>query len=323
MTEDELDLEELSGESSDLVYGFAAAPGFIPGQSGTAFAALSSGLVKTVDGGQTWEDVLGSLNLSEPVPVTSLAIAPDFAHAGSVFGGAPGGVFCSTDSGNTWGVLGMPSPPPTVSALAISPNFSEDDIVIAGTMEDGIFVSSEGGQRWVAWNFGLFDLNILCLAISPAFGEDETIFAGVESGIFRSTNGGRAWREIELPTGFEAVLSLALSTNYAGDHTLLAGTESQGVWISRDEGETWARLAENEIIDPVNAIYLSGGCEQILVVTSQGLWISDDCGQSWENRLPAELEGQEISAAIAPNGFAPGSMILVGLVGAEIRAVAI
>ena len=86
MAEEEIDLENLSGEESGLVYGFAAAPGFTPGQHGIAFAALSTGLLKTDDGGQTWQDALAALNLSEPVPVTSLVIAPDFTHAGSVEG---------------------------------------------------------------------------------------------------------------------------------------------------------------------------------------------------------------------------------------------
>ncbi|RPJ52367.1 MAG: hypothetical protein EHM21_00380, partial [Chloroflexi bacterium] len=233
---------EHQAESDQLVYALTAAPGTVPGQNGLVFAASSTGLQRSADGGQTWTDALAELNLTGTLPVISLAISPDFEQQPKVIAGAPGGVFHST-AGQSWRAVVMANPAPTVSSLAISPNYSRDETVFAGTMEDGVFISRDGGERWVTWNFGLLDLNVMCLGISPDFANDETVFAGTESGIFRSTNGGRAWREIEVPFGFDAVISLALSPQYAGDRTLYAGTEEQGLWVSRNEGETWQRLA--------------------------------------------------------------------------------
>ena len=306
--------ELLDGESADLVYSFAQV-----GPDGLILAARSSGLYRSTDGGQTWEDALAELNLSEPLPVTSLAASPLTDHQASLFAGAPGGVFRSMDGGQTWRTVVFPPPAPTVSALVVSPNFAADATLFAGTMEDGVFVSTSGGDRFVTWNFGLLDLNVMCLAISPNFAADETIFAGTETGIFRSTNGGRAWREVELPFGFDAIISLAFSPRYSEDHTLYAGTESQGLWVSSDEGETWARLAEGMLDDPVNAVLVSE--DGLLVVTSAALLHSSDGGLTWTDRLPEGSEEREISAALLPRGFGPGAPALLGLTDGSIEAI--
>ncbi len=320
MTEDYSSENEITDESADLVYAFAEAPGFAPGQSGVVFAGCGSGLKRSADGGRTWQDALAELNLSEPLPVTSLAVSPDFdGKEGRIIGGAPGGVFTSPD-GLSWKAVLLPSPPPTVTTLAISPDFAHDATVFAGTMEDGVFVSQERGERWVAWNIGLLDLNVMCLAISPSFSADETIFAGTETGIFRSTNGGRAWREIEPPFGYEPVLSLALAPQYAEDHPLYAGTESQGLWVSKDEGDTWQRLADDTIEDPVNAILLNEK-DGLLAVTSTALWHSPDGGATWENRLSPDFADREISAVIATQGFSPRSRLLAGFTDGSVETI--
>lgn len=305
----------------DLVYAFVAAPDCLPGQRGLVFSARGTGLFRSEDGGQTWQYALEELGLTETLPATAVALAPNFDQNGLVLAGAPGGIFHSTDGGQTWKALVFPPPPPTVSALAVSPNFAQDETIFAGTMEDGVFISQNGGERWVAWNFGLLDLNVMCLAISPDFAEDETVFAGTESGLFRSTNGGRAWREVELPFGYEAILSLAISPDFSTDETLYAGTEGLGLWVSTDAGATWQRLGEEQIEDPVNALQLSAG--QILAVTSESLWHSADGGVTWIDRMPESHAGQEISAVLAPAGLDSGAPVLIGLIDGRVESIAL
>lgn len=308
---------EFTGDSADLVYAFAAAPGASAGQSGLCFAATNSGLRRSLDGGQTWADALETLELSEPLPVTSLALSPVFDKEMRVLAGTTGGFFLSTNGGESWKALLLPNPPPTVSSLAISPNFEADETIFAGTMEDGVYISRDGGERWVAWNFGLLDLNVICLAASPRFAGDETVLAGTETGIFRSTNGGRAWREVEMPFGFDPVLSLAFAAG-GKEQTIFAGTENNGLWVSRDEGESWSRLAEDSITDPVNSVLVSG--EDVLVVTGSALWRSADLGATWQDSTPEALREAEIAALLAPEGLAPGAALLAALTDGSITA---
>lgn len=301
----------------DLVYALAFTQGAAPFRNGAVcFAATSTGLLRSTDGGATWEPAYASLNLDETIPTTDVVITPDFDNDHSVFAGVSGGVFRSSDGGETWQATALSSPPPTITALVISPNYIEDGILLAGTMEDGVFRSRDRGSSWSVWNFGLLDLNVLCLAISPDFAEDETLFAGVDSGIFRSTNGGRAWREVNLPFGFDPVISLKLSPNYAQDGILFAGTESQGLWRSADRGATWTRLGEDVIDTPVNSIVLAvdfTNDPSILVLLESALYLSRDGGQQW-HVWPVDADA--MTAVAAPNGF--DAPLLVGLVGGDV-----
>lgn len=305
--------ESMEEETSNLIYDLAAGPDFRLGEQGVAFAAHQQGLLRSMDGGQTWEDALADVGLPEPLPVICL----EAAFNGHIFAGAPGGIFRSKDGGQTWQATLLPSPPPTVSALAVSPNYLEDETVFAGTMEDGVFISRDGGARWVTWNFGFLDLNVLCLAVSPNHVQDETIFAGTETGIFRSTNGGRAWREVEMPFGFGAVISLAIPKTFAEDATLFAGTDEHGLWVSRDGGESWQPAGA--VDEPVNAILLAGS--EILAVTGSALLRSDDGGATWSTAWAAEAEGKEISTVLAADSYAPGTILLAGFVDGTIETI--
>jgi len=299
----------------DFVYQFAASQEFGGGGKAICFAAQVSGLYRSTDGGVTWHSAFTSLKLQETMPALAVAIPPNAEEAPGVFVGVNGGILRSWDNGRNWESTLLPSPPPVVSALTISPNFAQDGILFAGTLEDGVLCSSDRGRRWAAWNFGLLDLNILCLAISPAFATDETLYAGTQSGLFRSTNGGRAWREVHLPGGFEAVLSLAISPDFAKDATLFAGTENHGLRRSRDGGQTWERVGKSVFAEPVNAILLDPEYPRkpnSLVLQGSVLFASQDGGETWKLWREAKLAGKDITAVYAPTGFGPRARVLVG-----------
>jgi hypothetical protein len=173
------------------------------------------------------------------------------------------------------------------------------------------------------WNFGLLDLNVICLAISPNFNDDETLLAGTDSGLFRSTNGA-AWREVDLRVGFDPVLSLAFSPGFAQDGQAWAGTETKGLLATSDGGESWSRLAEAEITEPVNAVLVSpepADPPELLVLHDDRLLVSNDGGQSWSRwrEDPALEEGA--AAVLAPLGFANGTPALVALADGRIMTI--
>ncbi|MBK8020735.1 MAG: hypothetical protein IPK19_04730 [Chloroflexi bacterium] len=203
------------------VYGLTSSDGIL-------YAARTSGLSRSRDGGTTWEETFASLEQAEPLAAIAVA-----STGQTVFAGVKGAVLRSDDAGDHWTMVGLGSPPPLVVALTISPNFAEDGLVAAGTAEDGVFVSTDRGDTWVAWNFGLLDQSVYALAFSPDFARDRTLYAGAESGVFRSVSAGRGWRETAFPMDAAPVLSLAL---FGG--ALVAGTEQHGLFAS-DGGEHW------------------------------------------------------------------------------------
>lgn len=298
----------------DSVYGLAATPDFLEG--GRCFAARASGLYVSSDGGRTWRDAYRSLALKTPLTTATVALSPQPAPETTVFAGALGGVLRSTDSGENWLTATLPTPPPYVVAIAVSPEYESDGLVFAATMEDGVFRSWDRGASWAAWNFGLLDLNVYALAISPDFGRDETLYVGTESGIFSSTNGGRAWREVPFAMEAAPVLSLALSPGYGADGILLAGTEASGLFRSADRGASWQRVYEWDGDSAVNQLVVANtgsGSWVLMALAGTSVSYSRDGGSHWRS-LPAAASLDAAPTCIcAPQGLAAGEPLLLGL----------
>jgi hypothetical protein len=293
------------------IQALVASPAFA--EDGLCFAAGGTGLRTSTDGGYTWHNTYAMLDLRAPLATAAVALSPGFRYDHTIWAGAVGGVLRSHTAGRDWMVAGLPSPPPFVSELVVSPHYAEDGLVFAGTMEDGVLRSWDRGASWAAWNFGLLDLSVYALAISPDFARDDTLYAGVESGLFCSRNGGRAWRETSFPMEVAPVLSLAISPNFAADGVLFAGTETNGLWMSADRGVTWRALPAWETPGPINALILAPAWtpqRSILAVTNAALCLSHDGGVSWQVKHDAELTA--ITCAAAPSGFQSGARILLG-----------
>ena len=302
-----------SFESDEITYALALAED----TSGKIlFAARSSGLFCSTDEGKTWQDAYESLAPPDALSTQAIGISPDFHSEPTIFAGVAGGVVRSQDGGKTWYISSLPAPPPVVSCLAVSPNYLEDGVVLAGTMHDGVFRSADRGSHFVSWNFGLLDLAVMCMTMSPDYANDETIYVGTESGIFYSRNGGRAWREVEMPFGYDPVLSLALAKGFSANGILLAGTESQGLYRSDDRGKHWIRLGESDLTEPVNEIILSSQFPEtpdVLVNMSGTLLVSHDAGNHWQPILAEVTAEDPVNTILAPQGYLPGKPAYISL----------
>ncbi|MEQ8675354.1 MAG: hypothetical protein RLP44_16130 [Aggregatilineales bacterium] len=247
-------MNELELVRIDSIYGLAVNDRYI-------FAARTSGLYRTGDNGNSWQDMTDSVAQEDSIATTAVITAGE-----TVIAGTNGAILWSDDHGENWRLVGMASPPPLVTSLALSPNFAEDGTVFAGTAEDGVFVSSDRGEQWIPWNLGLIDLDVDCIAMSPNFASDQTLFAGTQSGIFRSQNGGKTWQETPFPMESAPVLSLAISSNQ-----IIAGTEGNGVYVADEHGQDWHKLPGLEAFE-TQAIYaLKTNGEYVTVLTANAL----------------------------------------------------
>jgi photosystem II stability/assembly factor-like uncharacterized protein len=312
--------EQFSSQSeqiADLVYQFAVGPG-------AWYAACSSGLYRSVNGGAAWVPAYTSLGAASALTTLAVAAAAGRSGAPLVFAGLSGALLRSADDGQSWERAPVPSPAPIVTALIPSPDFARDGRLFVGTIGDGVLAYSHEGREWAMWNFGLLDTNVLCLAVAPGYADDQALFAGVSSGLFRSANGGRSWCEVEMPTGYTAVLSLALSPRYADDGVLYAGTEQHGLLRSDDRGQRWRQLGEGALSEPINSIVLGARFPErpeLLVLHGERLLHSTDGGETWATWREERMAGMEITAVAAPQGFDAGAAVLVGLAGGQIHLV--
>lgn len=297
-------------EAGNLVYALTVA-------AGVGFAARASGLYRSVDGGQTWHSAYGALTLSAPLVTLTVAASPAFATDRTVVAGVSGGVLVSTDGGDHWQAIIFPMPDCAVTTLAFSPNFAQDGVILAGTLEDGFFRSTDRGRYWTSANFGLLDAAVLCLAVSPNYTQDETVWAGTATGLFRSTNGGRSWREAAFPADDAPVLSLAVSPRFAEDGLLFAGTEPGTLLRSTDGGEQWTPVNGQRPAGPVNSVQWTARDAGLSLVAliDEAVHLSSDGGQTW-----ADWSTQEgVSAVYAPPTLPAGSPLLVGYAGGAVQ----
>ena len=277
-------------KTDETVYALAASPQVA--EDGICFAACTSGIYRSQDGGVSWHGLRPTAAADESLAATALAISPEFKHDRSLFAAVKGGILRSSDAGDTWFTAKFAAPPPLFSALEISPDFVRDGMMLAGSMDDGVFSSDDRGVRWQPWNFGLFDLRALSLALSPSFQDDETVFAGTETGLYRSTNGGRAWRASAFPDDRAPVLCVACVTaEETGELRVLVGTENHGLLQSSDLGESWQRIGQGVLGNTVNqlqAVRRSDNAIDLFALVDDGIMRSVDAGRSWQRSLKTD-----------------------------------
>lgn len=122
-----------------------------PTDAAIVYAGGSTGLRKSVDGGDTWFPIENGLNLPASGWVLALAIHPHFTNV-VYCGTSEAGVFKSVDGGAHWvnvseGIEPTPLGHKDIQALLIDP--TDANVLYAGTWwEKGVFVTVDGGLTW-------------------------------------------------------------------------------------------------------------------------------------------------------------------------------
>jgi photosystem II stability/assembly factor-like uncharacterized protein len=206
----------------------------------------------------------------------------------------------------------------SISALALSPDYTTDRIVFAGTWGGGVFKSTNGGASWNAVNTGLTNLKVETLALSPGYATDHTLFAGTwGGGVFRSTDGGASWSATALTNW--SIDTMALSPAYVSDRTIFAGVLG-GVFKSTDGGASWSLMNTGLANLHVNALVLSPGYtidHTIFVGTgtywsSGGVFKSTDGGASW-SAVNTGLTNLDVGSLVLSPGYTTDHTIFAGI----------
>lgn len=125
----------------------------------TLFAATQSGLFRTTDAGNSWQLVVPLPQVGAPFAFSHVRLTTTYGVDGRVIAAyadrqtPAGALYQSTDFGATWQPLTTFTQ--TVTALALSPNFTQDQTIFAilgGSNE--LHKSTDGGQHWHHYRFG-------------------------------------------------------------------------------------------------------------------------------------------------------------------------
>ena len=202
--------------------------------SGHPSTGGNTGLIKSTDGGQSWESV--AKVLEPPVDFHAMAVSKSDPNTIIGFDSAGRGLFKTIDAGKTWETLQYPE---YVSALAISPNDSQ--IIFAGTGK-GIFQSNDGAKTWTQLD-EYKGINILALA----FDENGVLYASNQFGLSRTADLGKTWEKIDEPD-----LTITSITVDAQNKIIYVSGYSrdgyQEVYRTKDDGSNWEIIGTNKAL---------------------------------------------------------------------------
>jgi photosystem II stability/assembly factor-like uncharacterized protein len=192
------------------------------------FAVGENLLIRTVDGGNTWEE------LSIPVEGKLLDVAFWDGNTGVVVG-EKGQILRTQDGGNTWTQVSSG----TTNSLN-SLTISSEDIIFTISDLGEILLSTNKGGSWSKLNSGTNkQLNDIF-----ALNSDTTYIAGNQGIILRTFDGGSSWTSLN--SGLTVNLNgIAFSTPLIGYAVGDEGTIIKTV----DAGQTWIAQASSVITD--------------------------------------------------------------------------
>ncbi len=268
-------------------------------------------LFASYDGGLSWRVVA---RVPWGLGWRSVAFAPSdsrFAYAGVggfVTAGAfdnripGGGVFSSTDGGQTWRRPAGPHSDAHVAALAVDP--VQPTRVFAATIDSGLLKSTDGGHEWVRLGTGLPDtLPAQSVAVDPA--DERVVLVGFEGGgVYRSEDGGASWKPSSVGLVPEASASAIVFS--AADHSVVyVADRRSGVYRSTDAGRTWSPLNEALSCRSVYALDLTADGSHLYAATDGGgvyrLDLSSSPPAKYQVPPPASLSRPQPSRITMPH----------------------
>ena len=264
------------------------------GLGGTVFVGDEDGLRASTDDGGSWFDADAGMT---DVGISVITAHPACADRVLVGSRCSGGVFASTDWGDSWVhssgnfhyVMGVHHDPRNPDRMW-------------GVSDDALYLSEDGGETWairhVAYHYHGF-------AIHPD--DSDTLLIGSvgsgeyadESGrVYKSTDAAYSWQDVSegLPQNDASVHTMVywpdnpdvviMGTYKGGDVSHQEGN-GIGLYRSVDGGDSW----EQADLDVIDVAWVTEGPEgSVVAATDDGLWQSTDEGQTW-----ARMDG--------PDGF--------------------
>ncbi len=278
--------------------------------------------------GMKWREI-GPFRAGRTHAISGVPSQPNVFYIGAV----NGGVWKTTDAGETWQPLFSKEPTGSIGALAVSP--SAPNVIYVATGEglarpdlsvgDGMYKSTDGGKTWT--HLGLRDgQQIPQVAIDPR--DPDRLFVAVlghpygpntERGIYRTTDGGKSFQRVlykGVDTGGSDVQIDPNNTNviYAGLWERREGPWENGAWSgthgglfkSSDGGNTWNQISGHGLPDGIIqvdiAIAASDSTRIYATVATEkgvGIYRSNDGGATWtrtteDPRPEARIGGGDI-----------------------------
>ena len=214
----------------------------------------------------------------EPVFIRMVAVSPK--DPSRALAATAMGVFETMDGGVSWQLLyaGSNAGERWANWIAFDP-FDPDYVLLA--TGKGLLRSNDGGERFdLILGTQLSGAWIHSLHFDPV--REGRILAGSNGGAFESLDGGASWRWIFFET-LQASNEVVFVKSHPGDERVIYLATHDGIYKTRDRGETWQRagglLFTAEVMTAFHVDPVDG--DHLFAATLRTAWESFDGGDTW------------------------------------------
>ena len=207
------------------------------------------GIFRSRDGGDTWEHVLA---LNDSTGASDLAMDmtnPRILYAGMwrgerkpwalISGAEEGGVYKTTDGGDTWNKLGGGLPEGVVGKVGVTVSPADPDrvwAIIEAEPDGGVYRSDDGGETWTRTNSNnnlrqraWYYTHIQADPVDP-----NTVYA-LNTRLYRSVDAGATFEMIPVPHGDVHDLWI-----HPANPSRMVVANDGGAQVTVNNGETWS-----------------------------------------------------------------------------------
>jgi len=280
------------------------------GQKKPVAASGNTGYDEKLYNAIEWRNI-GAFRGGRSAAVTGVPGKPNLYYMGAT----GGGVWRTTDAGNTWENISDGFFGGSIGAVAVS-TWDNNVIYVGGgevtvrgnvSFGTGMYKSTDAGKTWTS--IGLKESrHIPRIQIHPK--NPDVVYAAVlgdlfksseERGVFRSVDGGKTWKRILFANADAGAVELCMDPNnprilFASTwrirrtpYSLESGGEGSALWKTTDGGDTWTNITKNEGL-PKGTWGISGvsvssvNSSRVYAIIENengGVYRSDDGGATW------------------------------------------
>lgn len=252
----------------------------------------SIGVLKTTDGGSTWNTTGLNYQVSQTINIRRMAMHP--VHPDTLWAGTNNGLFRSNDGGDSWSQI-MPG---SIRDIEFHPN---DPSIVFLTTSGGFYKSTDGGASFVS--SGLSENSAISrmeLAVAPSNPDIIYVIAADanSSGLYafyRSNDGGNSFGQTANTTnilgyfqnggtGGQAWFDMDVTVSPNDENEVF--TAGINIWKTTDGGSSFSPTSDWS--NPYANTYVHGDVHRVIFQGNRlyttcdgGLFYSDDFGSSW------------------------------------------
>ncbi|MBK8247377.1 MAG: glycosyl hydrolase [Gemmatimonadetes bacterium] len=209
------------------------------------------GVFRTRDGGKSWDKVLFLNDSTGASDIVVNPANPRILYAAMwraerkpwtmISGSREGGIYKSTDGGDSWNKLGGGLPSGLTGKIGITVSAANPDrlwAIIEAEPEGGVYRSDDAGKTWTRTNSenNLRQRAWYYTRIEADPQNENTVYA-LNTGLYRSVDGGKTFASIDVPHGDTHDLWI----NPTNARLMVLGDDG-GAVVSLTQGKSWSSM---------------------------------------------------------------------------------